>query len=263
MPALEPNAVVVRHEELPGCLFRLWVRPDWDLANTEWEAGQFLRFGVPTGEDTDKKNLRALSMVSIDEGVIELYVVAVENGTVSPKLAALREGDRCYAEEKLTGHFTAAHLPTESGDHLWMFGTGAGVAPYMCMLRHSSEHLVRYTRIIVVHTVRESEYLSFGEELVQMAQKDARIRYIPIVTRSENRVEVRDGHWALRERIPTLLESGVLERASGTELTTENSTVMLCGNPEMIKEMAELLKTRDLGKHTKRRPGQVVSERYW
>ena len=118
MPALEANATVVRHEQLPGCLFRLWVRPDWDASATPWEPGQFLRFGVPKGEDSDKKFLRALSMVSIDQGVIELYVVAVEGGTTSPELAALREGDRCYAEEKITGHFTPVQLPTEVGTDL-------------------------------------------------------------------------------------------------------------------------------------------------
>ena len=53
MPALEANATIVRHEQLPGCLFRLWVKPDWDASTKEWEPGQFLRFGVPTGEPTD------------------------------------------------------------------------------------------------------------------------------------------------------------------------------------------------------------------
>jgi len=263
MPALETNATVVRHEELPGCLFRLWVKPDWDASATDWHPGQFLRFGVPAGEDTDKKLLRALSMVSIDQGVIELYAVKVEGGAVSPKLASLREGDRCYAEEKITGHFTASQLPEEIGKELWLMGTGAGIAPFVCMLRHDTDHLSRFERIVVVHTVRESDFLSFGSELVRRAGTDPRIHYIPVVTRSEQRLEIRDGHCALRERLPRLLENGQLERASGTHLSAEDSVVMLCGNPDMIKEMTAALEARSLTRHKKRVPGNIVSERYW
>jgi ferredoxin--NADP+ reductase len=263
MPALETNATVIRHEQLPGCLFQLWVRPDWDAATAPWEPGQFLRFGVPTGEDSDKKSLRALSMVSIDQGVIELYVLAVDDGTTSPALAALREGDRCYAEEKITGHFTPALLPTEIGKELWMVGTGAGIAPFVCMLRHDMEHLSRFERIVVVHSVRNKDYLSFGSELVRRASTDDRIHYIPVVTRSEERLSLRDGHCALRHRITTLLELGTLEKAAESSLDAETSVVMLCGNPSMVKDVTEALVARGLTKHRKKTPGNVISERYW
>ncbi len=263
MPALETNATVVRQEKLPGCLFRLWVRPDWDASETPWEPGQFLRFGVPAGDESDKKYLRALSMVSIDQGVIELYVVAVEGGTTSPLLAALREGDRCYAEPKITGHFIPSQLPAEIGSILWMVGTGAGIAPYLCMIRHDVEHLTRFEKIIVVHSVRDKAYLSFGEELVRRASTDPRLHYIPIVTRSDERLCIRDGHCALQSRIPELLEDGRLERAAETTLDAENTVIMLCGNPDMIKEVTSLLEAKGLTKHRKRTPGNIVSERYW
>lgn len=263
MPALESNATVVRHEALPGCLFRLWVKPDWDATEKEWEPGQFLRFGVPEGEDSDKKHLRALSMVSIDQGVIELYVVAVEGGTTSPKLAALREGDRCYAEEKITGHFTPAQLPAEVGRTLWMMGTGAGLAPFLCMLRHDESHLQRFEQIVMVHSVRDLAHLNFGEELLRRAGVEHRLHYVPVVTRSDERFLSRDGHCPLRSRIPALIESGELEQAGQASFSAEDSVVMLCGNPDMIKEVTALLESRGLTKHRKRTPGNIVSERYW
>lgn len=263
MPALEANATVVKQEELPGCLFRLWVQPDWDASAVEWHPGQFLRFGVPAGEDSDKKFLRAMSMVSIEDGVIELYAVAVEGGAVSPKLAALSEGDRCYAEEKITGHFTSAQLPHEIGKELWLLGTGTGIAPFVCMLRHEPEHLSRFERIIIVHSVRSAELLSFGPEIVTHASKDSRIHYLPVVTRAEERLVVRDGHCALRKRLPMLLDEGQLERAAQSRLSAADSVVMLCGNPEMIKEMTAALEARGLARHKKRVPGNILSERYW
>jgi ferredoxin--NADP+ reductase len=263
MPALEANATIVRHEQLPGCLFRLWVKPDWDASTKEWEPGQFLRFGVPTGEPTDKKYLRALSLIGLQDGVLELYLVAVEGGTTSPLLSALREGDRCYAEEKITGHFTPAHLPSDKSGDLWMIGTGAGLAPFICMLRHDAELLSRYETVVVVHTVRIGDYLSFGAEMLRRAAADPKLRYIPVVTRSEKPLEIRDGHCALRERIVPLLESGRLEQAAGVTLSPEGSMLMLCGNPQMIKDVTEQLLTRGLSKHRKRTPGNIVSERYW
>lgn len=263
MPALNANATIVRHEKLPGCLFRLWVKPDWDASALTWEPGQFLRIGVPKGEPTDKKYLRALSITDLSDGVIELYLVAVEGGTTSPLLADLREGDRCYAEEKITGHFTTAHLPSDKQGDLWLIGTGAGLAPFICMLRHDTELLSRFETVVVVHSVRESDYLSFGSELLSRAAAEPSLRYIPVVTRSEKPLEVRDGHCALRARIVPLLESGRLERAAGVSLTPEGSVLMLCGNPQMIKDVTEQLVTKGLSKHRKRTPGNILSERYW
>ena len=263
MPALEANATIVRHEKLPGCLFRLWVKPDWDASDVEWEPGQFFRIGVPKGEKTDKKYLRAMSIIGLKDGIIELYMVEVEGGTTSPLLAALREGDRCYAEEKITGHFTPAHLPAEKTGDLWMIGTGAGLAPFICMLRHDEEVLSRFETIVVVHTVRDSDYLSFGSEMLSRAAAEPKLRYIPVVTRSEARLEIRDGHCALRSRIVPLLESGLLERAAETTLTPEHSFLMLCGNPSMLKDVTDHLVSRGLSKHRKRTPGNIMLERYW
>lgn len=263
MPALEANATVVRHEALPGCLFRLWVRPDWDASALEWEAGQFFRIGVPAGEDTDKKYLRAMSMVGIEDGLIELYLVAVEGGRTSPLLADLRAGDRCYAEAKITGHFTPSHIPKEVGSDLWMVATGTGIAPYICMLRHGPEYLERFEHLVVVHSVRDGAYLSFGAALLQRAVSSPRLRYIPVVTRSERPLEVRDGHCALRARVPQLLENGQLERAAGLPVSAERSVLMLCGNPGMIKGVTKHLLSRGLTKNRKRTPGNILSERYW
>jgi ferredoxin--NADP+ reductase len=64
--------------------------------------------------------------------------------------------------------------------------------------------------------------------------------------------------------VPALIESGALEAAVGLTMTTENSHVMLCGNPQMVRDTQQLLKdSRQMTKHLRRRPGHMTAEHYW
>jgi len=64
-------------------------------------------------------------------------------------------------------------------------------------------------------------------------------------------------------RIPQLLADGRLEAAAGVPLTREDARVMVCGNPELARELRGQLSARGL--HTARRgvPGQMAFENYW
>ena len=143
-----------------------------------------------------------------------------------------------------------------------MIASGAGLAPYVCMLRHGRDALGDRERIVVVHTVRRTTHLSYGDQIAAMAQDDPRIRYVPVVTRDEG-LQVRHGHAALIGRVQDHIASGDLERAADAELGPDVSAAMLCGNPTMIKEVSATLTSRGMRKHLKRKPGHVVSERYW
>jgi ferredoxin/flavodoxin---NADP+ reductase len=47
-------------------------------------------------------------------------------------------------------------------------------------------------------------------------------------------------------------------------MTADTSHVMLCGNPQMVRDTQQLLKdTREMRKHFKRKPGHMTSEHYW
>ena len=74
---------------------------------------------------------------------------------------------------------------------------------------------------------------------------------------------IRDSPGALRGRITTLIENGELERAAGVDFSPEHSRILICGNPEMVDDTRQLLKTRDLQLALSRRPGQVAVENYW
>lgn len=258
---IEENATVVRHEALADCLYRLWLRPDWDLAGASFEAGQFVRVGMVDGEPTDKKRARAYSFVGVEDGVFEFFLVAVEGGTTSPRLDQLREGARVWCDTRIAGHFILSRNP--EARRCLMVGTGAGIAPFTCMTRHQAEELAAYEKLAIVHQVRHVQHLVYGAELARWAAADASRRYIPILSQPRQRIVVADGHVPLHGYVQDALEDGRLERVLGWKLSPADTVAMLCGNPDMIKAMSTALEARQLTRHKKSSPGQVVSERYW
>jgi len=69
---------------------------------------------------------------------------------------------------------------------------------------------------------------------------------------------------SLTGRVPALIEDGSLEAAVGLKMDAEDSHVMLCGNPQMVRDTQQILKdSRGMRKHLKRKPGHMTSEHYW
>jgi ferredoxin--NADP+ reductase len=58
------------------------------------------------------------------------------------------------------------------------------------------------------------------------------------------------------------MRDGRLEAAAGLALN-ERSHVMLCGNPDMLKDAAAALAERGLRKHRRRIPGHITVESFW
>ncbi|MAA80082.1 MAG: hypothetical protein CL916_12575 [Deltaproteobacteria bacterium] len=259
MMKIENNSTVVRFEQLPDCLFRIWILPDWDGEDIVWQPGQFLRLGVLENPE-DRVALRAMTIIDVQEGVFEFYMVSVSQGATSPRIAQLRVGDRCYMEPKITGNFILPNLPQKPNAALWMMGTGTGIAPYLAMLKKGKPFLQKYHTIIFVHSVQMSKHLCYQKELNEYAKSYANFIYLPIVTRE---VHIHNGLERSPLRIPALISNKKLQEYANQELTAEHSVVMLCGHPGMIKESIQALVRHGLTKHRRRLPGNIVSERYF
>src|SRR6516162_8771291 len=73
-----------------------------------------------------------------EAGVLEFYVVLVRDSekekppALTPRLFMLRESDRLYLGEKITGHYTLD--PVQPGDTVLFLATGTGEAPHNYML---------------------------------------------------------------------------------------------------------------------------------
>lgn len=219
----------------------------------KFTAGQFAKLAL----DIDGERVqRAYSYVNApDDPNLEFYLVTVPDGKLSSKLSALEVGDEVLVTEQASGFFVLEEVPTVNT--LWMLSTGTAIGPFLSILQLGHD-LERFENIVLVHAVRyahDLSYLSLMEKLVERYQGKLRIQ--TVVSR-ENHIG------SLTGRIPALIESGALEKTVGLTISPEESHIMLCGNPQMVRDTQQLLKEqREMRKHLRRKPGHITSEQYW
>ena len=215
-------------------------------------AGQFTSLALEIdGERID----RPYSFLSAPgQSPLEFFFYTATSGVLSNAMLELQAGDPIWLKKKPIGFFTLAAIP-DSRD-LWLFGTGTGIAPFFSILR-TREPWERFEKVILVHGVRANADLRY-QELIENIQSDHgdRFQFKAFVTRE-------DVPGAYRGRIPAAITDGNLESNCGINLSPENSQIMLCGNPDMVKETVEALEKRGFKKNLPRNPGQVTAEYYW
>lgn len=223
-----------------------------------FNAGQFARLGVrkPSGSIV----WRAYSMVSAPhDEFLDFFSITVPEGEFTSELSRLKVGDELLIDKQAFGFLTLDRFP--DGRDLWLLATGTGLAPFLSILQ-DFEAWERFERIILVYSVREARELAYQQLIAELPEREyleglgSKLTYLPVVTREQV-------PGALNGRITQLIETGELECAADLKLTPEHSRIMLCGNPQMIEDTRQLLKTRDLNLALTRRPGQVAVENYW
>lgn len=241
MSAWLDTKIAERHEWAPGL-----VTLKLEGSLSPFEAGQWANISL---EIDGERVRRAYSLASAPGAPPELFVTLVPGGRFSPRLFELRPGNPLQIEKQPQGFFTLRWLPPAK--ELWLLATGTGLAPFVSMLR-SGEVLARFERVVVVHGARTLGELAYRDELARLP-----VGYVAAVTREPGAEGVSHG------RITTLLSSGALEEAAGLALDPERSHLMLCGNPQMIEEVSELLAPRGFRKHRQRKPGHLTAESFW
>jgi ferredoxin--NADP+ reductase len=216
-------------------------------ANLKFEAGQFVRIAL----DIDGERVaRPFSFVNPPQDpVLEFYGIVVPEGPLSPRLARLRRGDTLYVASNPAGFLVLSEVP--DAQTLWLLSTGTGIAPFLSMLR-TDVPWKRFRNIVLVHAVRHARELVYQEVIRGMHA----LKYVTFVSR-----EAHPG--ALTGRIPQAIADGRLEAAAGLALAPEASQVLLCGNPDMLKDGIAVLAARGMRKHRRRAPGQITAERFW
>lgn len=221
-------------------------------ATLAFEAGQFVRIAL----DIDGERVpRAFSMVNAPgEPLLEFYGVVVPQGPLSPRLARLRPGERLFVASNPAGFLVLSEVP-DAGT-LWLMATGTGIAPFISMLRADTPWK-RFKNVVLVHAVRHAPELVYRDDVERAkARHGSSFAYVPVVSRE-------DAPHALRGRIPALLADRRVESAAGLELAAGSSQVMLCGNPDMLKDTTAALAGRGLRKNRRRTPGQITVESFW
>ncbi|MCH8537487.1 MAG: ferredoxin--NADP reductase [Alkalimonas sp.] len=222
-----------------------------ELPGFEFTAGQFVRLAIETSEG---RMQRAYSLVNAPgDPQLDFLLTPMADGKVSPRLHALQAGDAIWVSQPASGFFTLTEVP--DGKVLWLIGTGTGIGPYLSMLA-TAEPWQRFERVVLVHGVRHAEDLVYPELIQQWQQRyRQQFHYQPVVTRQQV-----DG--ALSQRLPQLIQQHQLQDAAGADFD-QQSQVMLCGNPDMIKEVRAELEQLGLQKNLRRAPGHITVEQYW
>jgi len=235
---------VIENRRWTDALFSLRV----EGPRLRFEAGQFVRIAV------EERVARPFSFVNPPQDpVLEFYGIVVPEGPLSPRLMALRAGERLLVAPNPAGFLVLSEVP--DADTLWLVSTGTGIAPFLSLLRTEMPWR-RFRNVVLVHAVRHARELVYRELIGQIQRLHEKIfHYLTFVSR-----ESAPG--SLAGRIPAAIRDGRLETAAGLPLD-ERSHVMLCGNPDMLKDASSALAERGLRKHRRRSPGHITVESFW
>ena len=232
---------VIENKHWTDALFSLRV----ESSPLKFEAGQFVRIAL----DIDGQRVaRAFSFVNPPQDpVLEFYGIVVPEGPLSPRLAELKPDDVLYVASNPAGFLVLSEV--KDAETLWLMSTGTGIAPFLSILRTDAPWK-RFRNVVLVHAVRQARELVYQDILRSMG-----LKYISFVSR-----EAAPG--SLAGRIPAAVRDGRLEAAAGLRLAPETSQVMLCGNPDMLKDTTAALVERGMRKHRRRNPGHITVESF-
>lgn len=218
-------------------------------------AGQFARIGI---EVNGERIVRAYSVVSSPFAEhLEFFSIVVPDGAFTSQLQHLKAGDQLLLEKIPYGFLTLTRYQKPLPHDLWLLATGTGLAPFLSMLQ-DFQPWQQYQHIVLAYSVRTEEELAYASEIADIQQQfgeaGASFKFLPVITRNPAA--------SLQQRLPVLIENGLLEQHAGLALNPENSHVMLCGNPQMVEDTRNALKARGLTMN-RRGEGNIAVENYW
>jgi len=201
--------------------------------------GHFVMIGL---EVNGKPLLRAYSIASANyEENLEFLSIKVPDGPLTSRLQHLKEGDSLLVSRKPVGTLIVDDL--RPGKHLYLFGTGTGLAPFMSIIKDPDVY-ERFDKVILMHGVRFKSELAYADYIEKELPENEffgdvvreKLVYYPCVTREPFRNE---------GRITSLIESGkVFEDIGVPALNPQTDRAMLCGSPAMLADISAMLDQR-------------------
>jgi ferredoxin--NADP+ reductase len=236
-------------------------------ASLRFRSGEFVMIGLmgDPNPETGKQRplLRAYSIASPSwDEELEFYSIKVPDGPLTSKLQHIVVGDQIILKPKPVG--TLVHDALLPGKRLYFFATGTGFAPFASLLREP-ETYENYDEVIVTHTCRDVDELTYGRELIENLKTDemmtellgeenlAKIRYYPTTTREQS---------PKMGRITTLIESGELFADLGVPaLDPAVDRAMVCGSLGFNVDIKVLMEKAGLNEGANSEPGEFVIEK--
>lgn len=204
-----------------------------------FENGHFVMLGIDLG---GKPLMRAYSIASPNHGEeLEFLSIKVPDGPLTSRLQNIAPGQELIVSSKPVGTLVVRDL--RPGRTLYLLATGTGLAPFLSIIQDPGTY-EKFDRVVLTHGVRTAAELAYGDFITEELPNDpwlgdeirAKLLYYPTVTREAFR---NTG------RLTDLLASGKLAADLGLPpLDPALDRAMICGSPEMLRDMSALLDER-------------------
>lgn len=182
-----------------------------------FEAGQFVQFLIPDGEEIAKRSYSIASIPTDSE--LEFCVKLLEGGKAATFFAAMNPGDSVEISKPM-GRFIVA----EGAPAYYFVATGAGMAPIMAQIRDLVEAKQTEADIHVLFGVRSQKDLFWKERLAELADKARNFSYEVTLSQPE------DGWKGLSGRVTAHIQ-----------VHNVDHHFYLCGSSPMVMDVRKML----------------------
>ena len=238
-------AVTYRKDFSPD-LWSVRIKPEEPLS---FRPGQYATLGV---EREGKALERAYSIVSSPlEEELEFFFELVTYGELTPNLYDFHVGDSLLMRRQAKGLFT---LDVKSGHrNHFLISTVTGVAPYVSITRTLAREAEKgdapTVRLFLLHAASRSWEFAYRDELEALADKFDWLHYVPTVSR-----QWEDPSW---QGEIGRAEDVLRKYLDSYGLSASDTTVYLCGHPQMIENSKGILQRCGFSRES------IREELYW
>ena len=209
-----------------------------------FEPGQYATLGLMGSEGKLIQRPMSVSSSADDLSEYEFFIRLVDSGGFTPLLWRIGVGDPINIKGP-KGKF----LLKDDGRTCLFVASGTGLAPFISMIETLRAR--GQTRdVVVLHGVSQEHDLAWREQLSTLeASGGFPLRYVGTVSRPHE-----NPTWA---GATGRVESIVAAQMDANELTSDNTTLYLCGNPDMVSAVDEIAAARGFPEE------QIRKELYW
>ena len=219
----------------------------------DFTPGQFAKLGMMIDDEFISRPYSFVN--SPDENILEFYSIHVPDGPLSTKMKDLKKGEEIHISRQGSGFLVMNEMPKDIKT-LWMLSTGTAIGPFLSILKTKSSW-DQFHKAVLVHSVRYANELTYKDTIDKIkVEKKERFHYVPCVSRESN-------DFSINHRITDAIEENLFKKKFNLDILEPNSHFMLCGNPDMVTDVTDLLKKLGYIKHRRRTPGQISTENYW
>ena len=209
-----------------------------------FEAGQYATLGLMGSAGKLVQRPMSISSSADDLSEYEFFIRLVNEGGFTPLLWERSVGDAINIKGP-KGKF----LLQDDGRRSLFVASGTGLAPFVGMIETLRDR--GQTRdIVLLHGVSYDYDLAWREQLTELEASDGfPLRYVGTISRPQQCPE-----WTgCTGRVEAIVETQLDEHC----LSAEDTTIYLCGNPDMITAVDAIATERGFP------PEQVRKELYW